>query len=83
MTDMKNNIIINKGIKITYLTLVWMFRASLAIIEPWPLEPIPAAAIGQLIGSVTLALSMLIVTAYFWNKRKTYKNVAGIKRSIQ
>ncbi len=53
----------------TFLSCVWVFRACLAtFIEPWPLEPVPAAAIGQLIGSVTLALFMLIVTVYFWKK---------------
>ena len=34
----------------TFLTVVWVFRACLsAFIEPWPLKPIPAVAIGQLI----------------------------------
>ncbi len=57
----------------TFLSLVWVFRACLAaFIEPWPLEPIPSAAIGQLIGSVGLALLMLITTVYFWKKRKLY-----------
>lgn len=49
-----------------FLTLVWVFRACLAtFIEPWPLEPIPAAAIGQLIASVLLALMMLFVSICF------------------
>ena len=49
-----------------FLTLVWVFRACLAtFIEPWPLEPIPAAAIGQLIASVLLALVMLFVSICF------------------
>ncbi len=56
----------------TFLTSVWVFRACLAtFIEPWPLEPIPAAAIGQLSVSVGLALMMLFVTIYLWKKRKT------------
>lgn len=55
----------------TFLTIVWVFRACLAaFIKPWPLEPIPAAAIGQLVGSVSLALLMMIVTIYFWVKLK-------------
>jgi hypothetical protein len=47
----------------TFLTVVWVFRACLAaFIEPWPMEPVPAAAIGQLIGSVALATMMVIVS---------------------
>ena len=47
----------------TFLTVVWVFRACLAaFIEPWPMEPVPAAAIGQLIGSVALAAMMVIVS---------------------
>lgn len=54
----------------TFLSLVWVFRACLAtFIEPWPLEPAPAAAIGQLVGSVAMALFMVIVTMYFWKQR--------------
>lgn len=49
-----------------FLTLVWLFRACLAtFIEPWPLEPIPAAAIGQLIASDLLAALMLFVSVRF------------------
>ncbi|MGI6608312.1 MAG: hypothetical protein ACOX1F_04955 [Erysipelotrichaceae bacterium] len=56
----------------TFLTIVWVFRACLAaFIEPWPLEPIPAAAIGQLVGSVVLALLMVIVTVGLWKKRNS------------
>ena len=44
-----------------FLTVVWVFRACLAsFIEPWPLQPVPAAAIGQLVASDLLALMMLI-----------------------
>ena len=44
-----------------FLTFVWIFRACLAsFIEPWPLEPIPAAAIGQLVASDILALLMVV-----------------------
>lgn len=46
-----------------FLTVVWIFRAMLAsFIEPWPLDPIPAAAIGQLIASDALALLMIIMS---------------------
>lgn len=49
-----------------FLTVVWIFRACLAsFIEPWPLQPIPAAAIGQLIASDTLAAMMVFVSANF------------------
>ena len=49
-----------------FLTVVWIFRACLAsFIEPWPLQPIPAAAIGQLIASDILAIIMIIVSASF------------------
>lgn len=46
-----------------FLTAVWLFRACLStFIEPWPLEPAPAAAIGQLVASDTLSLLMLFVS---------------------
>lgn len=46
-----------------FLTAVWLFRACLStFIEPWPLEPIPAAAVGQLIASDLLALLMMVVS---------------------
>ncbi len=49
-----------------FLTVVWIFRAALAtFVEPWPLEPIPAAAIGQLIASDGLAILMCFVSINF------------------
>ena len=49
-----------------FLTVVWIFRACLAsFIEPWPLQPIPAAAIGQLIASDALAVMMIVVSVGF------------------
>ena len=55
----------------TFLTVVWVFRACLAVfIEPWPLEPIPAAAIGQLIGSVALAAMMVAVSISLWQRSR-------------
>ena len=49
-----------------FLTVVWLFRACLAtFIEPWPLEPIPSVAIGQLIASDLLAALMLFVSVRF------------------
>lgn len=57
-----------------FLTVVWVFRACLAsFIEPWPLQPIPAAAIGQLIASDVLAVMMIVVSVSFVRelRRKT------------
>ena len=57
-----------------FLTVVWIFRACLAsFIEPWPLQPIPAAAIGQLIASDVLAVMMIFVSVSFVRglRRKT------------
>ena len=49
-----------------FLTVVWIFRACLAsFIEPWPLQPIPAAAIGQLVASDVLAIMMIVVCVCF------------------
>jgi len=49
-----------------FLTVVWIFRACLAsFIEPWPLQPIPAAAIGQLVASDVLAVMMIVVSVFF------------------
>ncbi len=54
-----------------FLTVVWIFRACLAsFIEPWPLQPIPAAAIGQLIASDALAIIMVFVSVNFMKKLK-------------
>ncbi len=57
-----------------FLTVVWIFRACLAsFIEPWPLQPIPAASIGQLIASDVLAVMMIVVSVSFVRelRRKT------------
>ena len=49
-----------------FLTVVWIFRACLAsFIEPWPLQPIPAVSIGQLIASDVQAVLMLIMSVLF------------------
>lgn len=63
----------NKEVMVFYLflTVVWVFRAMLSsFIEPWPLDPIPAAAIGQLVVSDMLALLMVFVTVMLYRKRK-------------
>ena len=61
----KKVLLLNKEVSYFYffLTVVWVFRACLAsFIEPWPLQPIPEAAIGQLIASDVLAVMMVIVS---------------------
>lgn len=56
------------------LTVVWIFRAMLStFIEPWPLEPVPAAAIGQLAASDTLAVLMVIVSIMLLKQMKRGK----------
>lgn len=70
----KKALSLNKEVMIFYLflTVVWVFRAMLSsFIEPWPLDPIPAAAIGQLVVADMLALLMVIVTVALYRKRKT------------
>lgn len=57
-----------------FLTVVWVFRVMLAsFIEPWPLDPIPAAAIGQLIASDMLALLMVIMSIILLKQLKRGK----------
>ena len=54
-----------------FLTVVWFFRACLAsFIEPWPLQPVPAAAIGQLIASDMLAVLMAIVSLFLMKENR-------------
>lgn len=54
-----------------FLTLVCIFRACSSIfIEPWPLQPIPAAAIGQMIATLILALMMFIISTCLYRKLK-------------
>lgn len=64
----KKALTLNKEVIIFYwfLTAVWVFRAALStFIEPWPLEPIPAAAIGQLVASDCQAVLMCFVSVNF------------------
>lgn len=59
----------------SFLTIVWVIRASLAsFIEPWPLDPIPAAAIGQLVAADVLAILMVFMSIKFWVTIKHTKN---------
>ncbi len=74
----KRALSLNREVMVFYLflTVVWVFRAMLSsFIEPWPLEPVPAAAIGQLVVSDILALLMVIVTVTLYKKQKTFTAV--------
>ena len=63
-----------------FLTVVWVFRAALAtFLEPWPLDPIPAAAIGQLAASDALAILMCLVSINFI--RHLRKNASPASRA--
>lgn len=42
------------------LTFVWVFRVALAIIEPWPLEPVAFPAYLQFAGAVLIMVLLLI-----------------------
>ncbi len=54
-----------------FLTFVWGFRTMLALfIEPWPLEPIPAAAIGQLCASAVIFIIMFVISVVLYKKRR-------------
>ncbi len=54
-----------------FLTFVWGFRTMLAVfIEPWPLQPIPAAAIGQLCASIVIFVIMLSISIVFIKELK-------------
>lgn len=44
-----------------FLSAVWVFRSCLALfLEPWPLEPVPWAAIAQLVLSCAVTALMLL-----------------------
>ncbi len=58
-----------------FLTFVWGFRTMLAVfIEPWPLQPIPAAAIGQLCASIVIFVIMMIISIVFIKRLRKAKN---------
>ena len=55
----------------SFLTVIWVLRAALAsFIEPWPLDPIPAAAIGQLVAADALAILMVFMSVNLWRMIK-------------
>ena len=43
-----------------FMALVWIFRVALAIVEPWPLEPIAWPAYAQFAGAVLIAVLLLV-----------------------
>lgn len=43
-----------------FLAVIWMLRVGLAIVEPWPLEPVAWAAYGQFAASVLIALMLAV-----------------------
>ena len=43
-----------------FLTVIWILRVGLAIVEPWPLEPVAWAAYGQFAASVLIALLLAV-----------------------
>lgn len=67
-----------------FLTVVWIFRAMLAtFLEPWPLEPVPAAAIGQLIASDLLAALMALVSIVLLRDMKQKRKNAGLSETVR
>ncbi len=65
-----------------FLTVVWVFRAALAtFVEPWPIEPTPAAAIGQLIASDGLAALMCFVSINFIRHLRAKGETASRRQS--
>lgn len=51
----------------SFLSVVWLLRACLAtFIEPWPLDPVPWAAVMQLVLSDLLAVLMVVCSVSFW-----------------
>jgi hypothetical protein len=54
-----------------FLVFVWLCRAAITFIEPWPLEPIAWAAYGQQIAAFFIFILLLIpFISLFSGKRK-------------
>jgi hypothetical protein len=49
------------------LVIVWLFRVAIAIVHPWPLEPIAWAAYAQFAGAVLITMLLIIpyIKIYF------------------
>lgn len=43
-----------------FMTFVWFFRVALAVVKPWPLEPIAWAAYAQFAGAILIMLLLLV-----------------------
>ena len=62
----------------TFLTVVWLFRFLIALIEPWPLNPVPAAAIGQFVATIVILIMIAtpciaVLVNYFKTKKENKK----------
>lgn len=42
-----------------FMVFVWLNRALIGFVYPWPLEPVPAAAIGQLAAAILIFALLL------------------------
>jgi len=62
----------NKDIFIFYgfMVFVWLCRAAITFIEPWPLEPIAWAAYGQQIAAIVIFVIQLI--PFLWLRRNLF-----------
>ena len=61
-----------------FLTAIWILRASLAtFIEPWPLDPVPWAAILQVVLSDLLAVSMVVMSIKLGRMMKSKNKKQG------
>lgn len=58
-----------------FLSFVWIFRFLIALIEPWPLDPVPGAAIGQFVATIVILTILLIpCIRVLVNYKKTRSN---------
>lgn len=55
------------------LVFVWLNRVGIAVVKPWPLEPIPWAAYGQMIGAVLIATVLLTAFLLLLKRRRLQK----------
>jgi hypothetical protein len=53
-----------------FLVFVWMGRVAVALINPWPLEPIAWAAYAQLAGAIAIFVIQLIPLLVLVRERK-------------
>lgn len=43
-----------------FMVFVWLNRVVIGFVNPWPLEPVPAAAIGQLAAAILIFALLLV-----------------------